>query len=347
MDNNILTYLKQTLPAISAVNPFNEVDAFVLSAFAYLPHGADVRGEHSFTDINPKELTISEFCHRLLNQGFEILKARFGSSGEKEFTEMLALCRLLEKNQRYGNLRIINNKFNNSYLCQFAAYTVELISNKAYAICFRGTDGTFEGWREDFQLVNEDIPSHYEARAYTDADISSYSKADFYLMGHSKGGNLAIYAATCATEKSRSCMKAIYNFDGPGFSAEFLESHLLPVFKVRSKVRAYYIENSIIGQLLKGQTLFCLPENRFYVKANPRAILLMQHSCFEWIIIDGSFEYGSESFISVLLNRKIDEIINSVDSDQLSDYFKRIFDVLRKIKGDEVKQEFESNPIFK
>ena len=44
------------------------------------------------------------------------------------------------------------------------------------------------------------------------------------LGGHSKGENLAIYAAAGCEEPVQKRLRVIYNLDGPGFTKDFLES---------------------------------------------------------------------------------------------------------------------------
>ncbi len=46
----------------------------------------------------------------------------------------------------------------------------------------------------------------------------------FYLGGHSKGGNLAVYAATTCDEEVKRRIGKIYIMDGPGFLPDFMDT---------------------------------------------------------------------------------------------------------------------------
>ena len=47
----------------------------------------------------------------------------------------------------------------------------------------------------------------------------------FYIGGHSKGGNLAVYAAMNCPKEVRERIIKVYNMDGPGFRTEVLEKY--------------------------------------------------------------------------------------------------------------------------
>ncbi|MBQ4347238.1 MAG: DUF2974 domain-containing protein, partial [Firmicutes bacterium] len=83
---------------------------------------------------------------------------------------------------------------------------------------FRGTDHSLVGWKENFNMSYEDVvPSQRDAMYYLDKMAQEY-KGNIRLGGHSKGGNLAIYAAAHCRVKVRERIFAIYNNDGPGIN---------------------------------------------------------------------------------------------------------------------------------
>ncbi len=77
---------------------------------------------------------------------------------------------------------------------QFAAMTFRQPDGTSY-IAFRGTDSTVVGWKEDFNMTYlSPVPAQEEAAAYMD-EVAARTPGELYVGGHSKGGNLAVYAA--------------------------------------------------------------------------------------------------------------------------------------------------------
>lgn len=77
---------------------------------------------------------------------------------------------------------------------QFAALTIETGDGFFY-LSFRGTDDTLAGWKEDFDLAcMPEVPAQKKAVAYLTEVARQYPRQKLRLGGHSKGGNLAVYA---------------------------------------------------------------------------------------------------------------------------------------------------------
>ena len=76
------------------------------------------------------------------------------------------------------------------------------------------------GWKEDLNLAfSKPLNSQYLSVEYMNR-VSGYVKGNFYAGGHSKGGNLAVYAAMNCNEDVRKRLLHVYNNDGPGFRPE-------------------------------------------------------------------------------------------------------------------------------
>ena len=130
---------------------------------------------------------------------------------------------------------------------QFSALTVR-IPNGPRIITFRGTDDTILAWKENFQMaVMDAVPAQEDALRYLRRAMDA-GGGDFIVCGHSKGGNLAVYAASMLPPEMQDRIAAVYNFDGPGFQDAFLREdgyrRLLP------KLRFLVPQNSVIGMLL-------------------------------------------------------------------------------------------------
>lgn len=183
---------------------------------------------------------------------------------------------------------------------------------------FSWTDDTIVGWKEDFNLAfGEEIEAQKDALEYVNSFIEKNPNVEVKIAGHSKGGNLAIYSAAKA-KKTRQ-ISEVYNFDGPGFSKEDLESRRFK--KIQPKVKSFYPECSIIGMLFNH-----FPE---YKIVGSTEKLLMQHDAMSWKIHPTSFE-EVKSFDRK--SRFIEKTFNSwymgLSADQRTQFVETIFDAL-------------------
>lgn len=103
---------------------------------------------------------------------------------------------------------------------QFAATTYVCPGRFAY-MGFRGTDTTLTGWREDFNMAYQaPVEAQALAARYLAAVAADPRLPEALILGgHSKGGNLAEYAALAAAPEVQGRIAHLYNHDGPGFKA--------------------------------------------------------------------------------------------------------------------------------
>ena len=106
---------------------------------------------------------------------------------------------------------------------QFAALTVELSPGELF-LSFRGTDNTLVGWKEDFNMSFVcPVPAQRLALDYVTK--IAYRESDRLILGgHSKGGNLALYAACSLPEEQWAMIRRVFLLDGPGLSY-IVDSH--------------------------------------------------------------------------------------------------------------------------
>ena len=109
------------------------------------------------------------------------------------------LLREAAATKRFGSLILTNyvDYVDGGKEEQFAAFHVR-IDNRLTYIAFRGTDDTLVGWKEDFNMsFLSPVPSQKDAVRYIDTTVQR-SEGKLILGGHSKGGNLAVYASVFA-----------------------------------------------------------------------------------------------------------------------------------------------------
>ncbi|MGP1459188.1 MAG: Mbeg1-like protein [Treponema sp.] len=201
---------------------------------------------------------------------------------------------------------------------QFSAVTCVLKKGVNF-IAYRGTDDNIIGWKEDFYLAVQDVvPAQQDAAAYLNKAASSLRGAIF-VGGHSKGGNLAVYAAANAVRRIQKRITAVYNFDGPGFPKEKLRSSGFPA--VIPKVLTFQPQLSIVGMLFERAG-----ECRI-VESGEAGIL--QHDMFSWRLLGASlvthsaFEKASEFFRDT-----VNSWIEELDVEKRKIFIDTIFDIL-------------------
>ena len=170
-----------------------------------------------------------------------------GSVDAKKNKKMLNLMR---KSKRYGRcvVKKVVNVFSHENENQFYAMLI-VLPNKNLFIDFRGTDTTLIGWKEDFKVLGEkEIIAQKQAHDYMNEILMTYN-GRFYVGGHSKGGNLAFYAAMHLSEVYNHRFIGAYSFEGPGFTTNILD---YPSYEmVKTRLIKYLTFNTIIGAAFK------------------------------------------------------------------------------------------------
>ncbi len=166
---------------------------------------------------------------------------------------------------------------------QFSAVTVKADS-KTYVVVFRGTDEHLIGWREDFNMsFMSAVPAQQKALDYL-KEIGSLVKGKIYVTGHSKGGNLAVYAACKAPQKIRARIQKVYDFDGPGFMEESIlgdgRNDIFP------KTEWFTPEESVVGAIMNDLSRFAI------VKSSAKGV--MQHDAGTWQVLGKDFVTANE-----------------------------------------------------
>lgn len=159
---------------------------------------------------------------------------------------------------------------------QVSALTCILPCGMACVI-YMGTDESLNGWQENFSMVYRfPVPAQEYACIYL-RQVAKQISEPLILCGHSKGGNLAAYAAAMCGAEIQNRIRRIYNFDGPGFWTNFLESK--EYASIRPRIRKYLAPESLIGLLLTDDA------RTFIVECNAHGML--QHDPYQWELFNG------------------------------------------------------------
>lgn len=308
---NIFDYLTWRGDISLREDPFNEVDSLVLAWLSYV----------SLDDVMPggghnRPMTIEEAGRAFFEQN-DLEERLKGFSLTK--TSALLFHELINC-PRFSQMKIINyaNHISEELQQQFSAMTIQIDKDTLF-VAFRGTDDTIVGWREDFNMsFLPSVPSQIEAATYVTTTLRNRPEK-FIFGGHSKGGNLAVYAAVHAPAELKSRIIQVYNHDGPGFLHDVLESaeykEMLP------KIKTIVPESSIIGMLLGHE------EEYEIVKSTQKGI--MQHDAGSWQIIRNEFVYlDSLSNSSKFLNHSLKEWVSGLNEEQRKEFVDGLFQML-------------------
>ena len=253
---NVFDYLAWRGDLPFSVAPFNAVDSLILSRLSYLPFDGVVPA--AFTGA----MRISDAAAAMHSEGLQYRLAE-----DERLLDTLAASPRFQNAQLCGFVNLLNPVEEK----QFAAVCIHLEGELPYA-AFRGTDGTLVGWKEDFNMASSKaVPSQLEAAAYLNEASGTFS-GRLRAGGHSKGGNLAVYAAAFCRPSVQARIEAVYNHDGPGFLEETTER---PEFaRVRDRVHTFVPQSSVVGMLLEHgeRTTVVHSTNTF----------LLQHDLYSW-----------------------------------------------------------------
>lgn len=283
---DFFTYLSWRGDISFDVSGFNDVDALILSQLSYLRLKGVVPEDFG------NSVTLSQAAKKF--ESMPDIKGRkdLGMLINPLTNDLFKACGQCE---RFASIKLcgFSESYDSQTEKQFAAVTFEA-GNKIF-VAFRGTDDTIIGWKEDFNLAfMQEVPAQHEAVSYLRAVLSekNFAGKEFYAGGHSKGGNLAICASARVNSEFPDSIKKIWNFDGPGFSLQTLQSRDFSAIK--QKVLSVYPQMSMIGMLF----------HHFdgYKVAASTNKFVMQHDPFSWQLRANDFELmesledGSEIF---------------------------------------------------
>ena len=262
---NLLDYLSWRGDVPFSCAPFNDVDNLILCEFSYLSL------EHALPEGG--EMTVAE-----LSEALRDIPGAFGYIEQDSNRAMLAL---MGEGERFAGARVCFYRHETSVELekQFAAMTLLLPDGTAF-IAFRGTDNTLIGWKEDFNLSFAcPVPAQADALVYL-LEASRRFSMPFRVGGHSKGGNLSVYAAAFAPDEVQDRLLSIFSNDGPGMDEGTFAS--CGYMRIVGKVRSIVPDSSIIGMLLQ--------HHEDYMVVKSTASGLMQHNPFSWQVRRAGFE---------------------------------------------------------
>ena len=301
---NMLDYIAWRGDLSLRKDGWNDVDALIMANYCY----NDLKGA--------------------IGQPLQALRGRVADAPADNALaqEHVSLLRAMTESRRFGALRVCDevNTVDAEAGMQFSAATADA-PDGLRIVSFRGTDGTLVGWRENFNMAYESpVPAQVAALEYLQR-IADKGGGPLLLTGHSKGGNLALYAAAHADEAIRRRVVAVYSFDGPGLDEDSMKS--AGYEDIAARVRSFVPQSSVIGMLLSYH-----PD---YIVVHSQASGLQQHNAYSWqvqgprFITDESTDWGSQVIDQTLRNW-----LKACTPAQRQRFVDTIFDVLKNTNAE-------------
>ena len=304
----IFDYLKANQYDSFYDKEFTVLDALALTELAYLP----------FEDLVPAEISVQNYIslQHLAEQFEEKFQGKYPPLGMVN-AHRLKLLSYLSSFKRYKHIKALGfaNDVSLDSQKQFAAITYQ-IRPKEYLVVFRGTDDSIIGWKEDFHLTYmKEIPAQLAARDYL-KEVLDKLDGKVWLAGHSKGGNLATYAACHVETSIQDRIQKVYSFDAPGLHSSIRNSDNFKA--IEGKILSIIPENSIVGMMLE------TPETDLVVKS--KTFGLLQHLMVSWEIEGDQFKVVPKvTEDSIQVDQTLKTWTASLSEEELRDFFDLFF----------------------
>lgn len=309
---NIIDYLDWRGDIPFSVSPFNEVDNIVFTQFSFI----DLEG------ILPSRISEGRMpLHEAVERYFEAHPDESTSMGLIVPAATRTLMRRMAQCERYKNIELAGfvNRIDENVQKQFCALTILINEREAY-IVYRGTDDTLVGWKENFNMsFMQAIPAQLDAVDYLNHAAVDIPHQRLYVGGHSKGGNLAIYAAIHCEEAVKNRIIWVYSNDGPGYRREVVDSSVYR--QMESRIVNIVPQSAVIGRLLE--------HDEHYIVVQSSATGLWQHDAFSWDVLGTSLvKAPALTKDSLRIERALKKWIAEMDDAQCEKFVDSFYQVL-------------------
>lgn len=295
-----------------AQDPLNEVDSLIFSLLSYIEFGGIVPAGHSSTPVSVRAAANSFFARNP-----DPRRISMGVMVPKEIIRLLRVARECRRFRSVGMKGYVN-RIDTEVQTQFSATTFCLDTGET-VVAYRGTDDTLVGWKENFNMSFLDVvPAQAYAAAYLN-EAAEHCPGRLYVAGHSKGGNLAVYAAIHCRPEVRSRLVQVWCNDGPGFRTAWFRNP--DYLEVQTRIRTLVPQSSVVGMLLEHD------DNYYVVQSSQQG--LNQHDGFSWQVLGPAFVPAEERSQEGRVNEKaIRGFFANLDDSQRRMFVDAMFEVL-------------------
>ncbi|MGL5259113.1 MAG: Mbeg1-like protein [Lachnospiraceae bacterium] len=303
---DMFTYIKNNGHKTFKEMKFNEIDGLILSQFFYS------KIEYLIPkSLNQKQNVTLQHIYNIMEDSIVFSDTRFAKKNR-------ILLDLLLKSERFSMLEFNYSAsiVNEDVETQFSAITC-FLKDCYPVVVFRGTDDSIVGWKEDFNMAfSKPVPGQILSKLYLNK-VGKKLKG-MYVIGHSKGGNFAVYSSMNTTEDIKRKIKRIYSYDGPGFRPEVLNSSDFE--SVEKRIRKFVPKYALVGMLLQSQ--------EEYLVVDSSSIGVLQHDLFSWKIEKNHLKFcDGISERNVKLNESLNTWILQLKEDELEIFVNELYRV--------------------
>lgn len=303
--DNIITYLRFRGDIPFKKQPFCEMDAMIMAILV---------------SVNLEGCVFNKTRLEDAYKAFEEVGKK--DSLDEQMEAKCILFKLCAESVRFKDILLDNyvKDIDNEEEKTFYAITFYYGRHHAY-VAFRGTDGSLISWKENFNgLYQYPTPGQRDALKYL-AALAAKPFLKITVIGHSKGANLAVFAAMGLDEKSRRKLTDIYCFDGPGYVEDISEK--LSFLDIKDRIHAFIPTSSVVGRLFEA------PYEKEVVKAGGNGFY--QHDLFNWnvtpfnIVREPAVDLFSDS-----LSKKLNDWMLSIPIGERKRVVDELFDTFKE-----------------
>lgn len=310
---NLLDYLDWRGDLTMEQAPFNEVDNLILSELSFVDFSGIVPGLSSSGTV-PLHQAAEAFFHRYAPDQ----KIDMGVLIPDSIPAMLAK---MARSPRFGQMELscFEVHLDEEKAEQFAALSIDTGDGAVY-LSFRGTDDTLAGWKEDFHMAYmPEIPAQRKAVEYAVKAVRHFPRKKLRFGGHSKGGNLAVWASVFCPAAVQKRILSIWSNDGPGFHADVLS---LPQYaQISDRTISIIPKSSVVGMLMEHE------EDYLVVDSSQQGLL--QHDGFSWEVLGPRFvQLCSVTKTARLSDLVLKEWLGNLSFEQREAFIEGLFQVL-------------------
>lgn len=312
----VIDYLRENGERSFREKPMTEVECLAFSLLSYLKFDGMVPGVKE----RKKAVTLESLAER---PDFENLYA--DTWFEKEYR---ALIEGMLAGKRYRNIKLnyYVNVLEKESEIQFSAITLRLDDGTVF-LSFRGTDESIVGWKEDFNMAFLTPVAGQEKGVKYVNMVASRLRKPFYIGGHSKGGNLAVYSAMNCKPEVQDRIVQVFSMDGPGFRPEIMDRGNYG--KIKDRVVKILPHSSLVGMLFESDMHFEVVESKTFG--------LVQHDAFTWVVEGEHLKRVQDIY---KIRKKMDNTLNtwilSLNEEQLRTFVDTLYEVISASEVDDL-----------
>lgn len=310
----MIDYIKEYGDYTFWEKPICEVDSLVLSQLSYLKFDG-------FVPEIGQDADMVRLPELMQNKDYDRLYA-----DERYREKNTALFLAMVNSKRFQTLKLGNyvNKIELDRETQFSAITYQLEDGTFY-VAYRGTDETIVGWKEDLNLAfSEPVPGQIMSVEYLNRTAESI-REPFYIGGHSKGGNFAVYAAMNCRKEIQDKIRLIFNHDGPGFRPEVKEK--CGYNAIEGRVQRTTPHSSLVGMILYSEGSYRVVESKNFG--------LTQHDLYSWLVEKDDFQVVKRVYShNMLMDTTLNDWILSLSQEQMHIFVDTLYEVIQASEAD-------------